>query len=135
MAMQGKEALRKAIEREAMLNAQHTFTDIKVEGNTATFKATGTNDMLKAAGIGALDYEYDQITFNKDGLIQQEQAKPTQESMKRMGMFQESFEQWASKKLGQEWAKLRTEDVTKENVSAWLALAREWREENDRAGE
>jgi ketosteroid isomerase-like protein len=131
VAIEGKEALRRAVEREAILNARHTFTDIKVEGNTATFKATGQNDILKTAGIGALDYEYDRITFNKDGLIQQERAKPTQESMKCMGMFQESLEKWASEKRGPEWAKLQAEDVTKENVSEWLALIREWREEND----
>ena len=84
--------------------------------------------MLKAAGIDALYYEYDQMTF-EDGLIKTEKAKPTQESMKIMGQFKESFEKWASEKRGQQWTKLQSEGVTKENVDEWLAMTRQWREE------
>jgi hypothetical protein len=128
MVIEGKENLRKPIEEQFILNAHLTFTDITVNGNTVTFKVKEQNDMLKAAGIDALYYEYDQITF-EDGLIKKEEAKPTQESMRIMGEFRESFEKWASEKRGQEWAKLQTEGITKENVGEWLALTREWREE------
>ena len=73
MVIEGKEKLRKPIEEQFILNVHLTFTDIKVNGNTATSKVKEQNDMLKAAGIDALYYEYDQITF-EDGLIIEERA-------------------------------------------------------------
>jgi hypothetical protein len=127
MVIEGKENLRKPIEEHFILNGRLTFTDIKVKGNTATYKVKEQNDWLKAAGVDALDYEYDQITF-EDGLIKKEIAKPAQESMEIMAEFRKSFEKWASEKRGQEWAKLKSEGITKENVSRWLAIIREWRE-------
>ena len=132
MVIEGKEKLRKPIEEQFILNVHLTFTDIKVSGNTATYKVKEQNDWLKAAWIDAIYYEYDQITF-EDGLIKQEIAKPTQESMKIMAEFQESFEKWASEKRGQEWPKLKSEGITKENVSKWLILARQWRQEIEQA--
>jgi hypothetical protein len=127
MVIEGKENLRKPIEENFILNGRLTFTDIKVNGNTATYKVKEQNDWLKAAGIDALYYEYDQITF-EDGLIKKETAKPTQESAKIMAEFQQSFEKWASEKQAQEWAKLKSEGITKENVGKWLTLVRQWRE-------
>jgi hypothetical protein len=127
MVIEGKEKLRKPIEEHFILNGRLTFTDTKVNGNTATYKVREQNDMLKAAGIDALYYEYDQITF-KDGLIKKEIAKPTRKSAEIMGEFRESFEKWASENRGQEWAKLKSEGITKENVHRWLAIIRQWRE-------
>jgi hypothetical protein len=127
MVIEGKEKLRKPIEEMSVLNVHLTFTDIKVNGNTVTYKVKEQSDWLKAAGVDALHYEYNQITF-ENGLIKREIAKPTQESMKIMAEFRESFEKWASEKRGQEWAKLKSEGITKENVSKWLAIIREWRE-------
>lgn len=126
MFIEGKENLRKPIEEQFILNDHLTFTDIKVNGNTVTYKVKEQNDMLKAAGIDAIYYEYDQLTF-EDGLIKREKAKPTQESMKIMGQFQESFEKWASENRGYLWDKLKSEGVTEENVGQWLAMARQWR--------
>jgi hypothetical protein len=128
MVIEGKENLRKPIEEQFILNCHLTFTDIRMDGNTVTYKVKEQNDWLKAAGIDALHYEYDQLTF-KDGLIKQEIAKPTQESAKIMVEFQESFEKWASEKRGKEWAKLKTEGITKENVNEWLAITRQWHKE------
>ncbi len=128
MVIEGKENLRKPIEEQFILNVNLAFTDIKVNGNTATYKVKEQNDMLKAAGIDAIHYEYDQITF-EDGLIIEERAKPTEESMRIMGKFRESFEKWASEKGTEEWAKLKAEGVTEENVDKWLAMTRQWREE------
>lgn len=127
MVIEGKEKLRKPIEEQSILNCHLTFTDIVVDGNTVTYKVKEQSDWLKAAGIDALYYEYDQITF-EDGLITQEIAKPTQDSMKIMGQFQQSFEKWATEKRGQEWAELKSEGITKENVSDWLAITQQWRE-------
>jgi ketosteroid isomerase-like protein len=128
MVIEGKEKLCKPIEEQFILNCRLTFTDTKVDGNTATYKVKEQNDMLKAAGIDALHYEYDQITF-EDGLIKWEIAKPTRESMRVMGEFRESFERWASEERDQKWAKLKSEGITEENVSEWLTITREWREE------
>lgn len=128
MVITGKERLRKPIEEQFILNIHLTFTDIKVNGNTATYKVEEQNDMLKAAGIDALYYEYDQVTF-EDGLIKRERAKATQESMRIMAEFRRSFEGWASERRAGEWAKLKAEGITKENVDRWLALTREWRKE------
>lgn len=127
MVIEGKEKLRKPIEEQFILNCHLTFTDTKMDGNTATYKVKEQNDMLKAAGIDALYYEYDKITF-KDGLIKQERAKPAQESMKIMGEFRESFEKWASEKHPEEWIKLKDEGITEENVDKWLTITRRWRE-------
>ncbi|MDD5064414.1 MAG: nuclear transport factor 2 family protein [Phycisphaerae bacterium] len=133
MVIEGKENLRKPIEEHFILNGRLTFTDTKVKGNTATYKVREQNDWLKAAGIDALDYEYDQIIF-ENGLIKKEIAKPTQKSMEIMGEFQETFEKWATEKHGQEWAKLKSEGITRENVGRWLVIIRQWRERlpNDR---
>lgn len=127
MVIEGKEELRKPIEEHSILNGHLTFTEIKVNGNTVTYKVKEQNDWLKAAGIDALYYEYDQLTF-KDGLIKKEIAKPSQKSMKVMAEFRGSFEKWASEKQGQEWDKLKSEGITKENVSRWLAIIRQWRQ-------
>jgi ketosteroid isomerase-like protein len=128
MVIEGKENLRKPIEEQFILNVNMVFTDIEINGNTATYKVKEQNDMLKAAGINAIYYEYDQITF-EDGLIIEERAKPTKESMMIMGEFRKSFEKWASEKRAEEWAKLKTEGVTRENADKWLTLTRQWRKE------
>jgi hypothetical protein len=128
MVVEGKEKLRKAIEEQFILNCHLTFTDTKVDGNTATYKVRERNDWLKAMGVDALDYEYDQITF-EDGLIKKEIAKPTQKSAEIMAEFRKTFEKWASENRGQEWAKLKSEGITKENVNRWLAIIRQWRED------
>ncbi len=127
MVIEGKDKLRKPIEEQFILNAHLTFTDIKVNGNTAAYQVKEQNDWLKAAGIDALYYEYDKLTF-KDGLIIQEKTKPTQETMKIMGEFQESLKKWASEKQPQLWTELKSEGVTKKNVSQWLTITRQWRE-------
>jgi hypothetical protein len=127
MVIEGKEKMRKPIEEHIILNGRLTFTDTEVNGNIVTYKVKEQNDWLKAAGIDALYYEYDQLTF-KDGLIKKEVAKPSQESMKVMAEFRKTFETWATEKHGQEWAKLKSEGITKENVGKWLAIIRQWRE-------
>ena len=127
MVIEGKEELRKAIEEMCILNVNFSFTDIKADGNTVTYKVKEQSDWLKAAGIDALYYEYDQTTID-NGLIKKEIAKPTQKSTEIMDEFQESFEKWASEKQGQEWTKLKSEGVTKENVGKWLAIIRQWKE-------
>jgi limonene-1,2-epoxide hydrolase len=127
MVIEGKEKLREAIEEMFILNVHFTFTDIKADGNTVTYKVKEQSDWLKAAGIDALYYEYDQTTFD-NGLIKKEIAKPTQKSVEIMAEFRESFEKWASDNRGQEWAKLKSEGITKENVGEWLAIIRQWKE-------
>ncbi len=128
MVIEGRENLRKPIEEQFILNNHLTLTDIKADGNTVTCKVKEQNDMLKAAGIDALHYDYNRLTF-KDGLIKQEIAKPTQETLKIMAEFREPFEKWASEKRTQQWAKLKSKGITKENVSEWLDITRQWREE------
>ena len=127
MVIEGKENLRKPIEEQFILNCRMTFTDIKVDGNTVTYKVKERSDWLKAMGVDALYYEYDQITF-EDGLIKKEIAKPTQKNMEIMAEFRNTFEKWASEKQGQEWARLKSEGITKENVNRWLAIIRQWQE-------
>jgi len=128
MVIEGKDKLRKPIEEQFLLNDHLTFTDITVDGNMVTYKVKEENDMLKAAGIDALYYEYDQITF-ENGLIKEEKAKPTEESMKIMGEFRQSFGKWASENHGQQLNRLKSEGITRENVGEWLDLTRRWREE------
>lgn len=127
----GKEELRKAVEQNALFRSQMTFTDCKESGNTVTCKVEEQNDMLKAAGIGPVYYEFSEQTYEK-GLIKGVRASPTQESIRMMGNFRSAFGQWASDTYPQEWAMLRAEGVTKENVNKWLALVREWRREGER---
>jgi limonene-1,2-epoxide hydrolase len=129
MVIEGKEKLRKAIEEQFILNVHFTFTDIKADGNTVTYKVKEQSDWLKAMGVDALNYEYDRTTFD-NGLIKKEVAKPTQKSTEIMDEFRKSFEKWASENQGQEWAKLKSEGITKENVNKWLAIIRQWRESN-----
>jgi len=107
MVIEGKKKLRKAIEEQFILNVHFTFTDIKADGNTVTYKVKEQSDWLKAAGVDALYYEYDQTTF-ENGLIKKEIARPTQKSEEIMAEFRKSFEKWASEKQGQEWARLKS---------------------------
>jgi ketosteroid isomerase-like protein len=127
MVIESKEKLRKAIEEQFILNVRFTFTDIKADGNTVTYKVKEQSDWLKAAGIDALYYEYDQTTFD-NGLIKKEVAKPTQKSLEIMDEFRQSFAKWATEKQGQEWTRLKSEGITKENVGRWLAIIRQWQE-------
>jgi limonene-1,2-epoxide hydrolase len=129
MVIEGKEKLREAIEEQVILNVHFTFTDIKAEGNTVTYKVKEQSDWLKAMGVDALYYEYDRTTFD-NGLIKKEVAKPTQKSAEIMDEFRKSFEKWVSENQSQEWAKLKSEGITKENVNRWLAVIRQWRESN-----
>ena len=125
VVIEGKEKLRKAIEEQFILNVHFTFTDIKTDGNTVTYKVKEQSDWLKAMGVDSLNYEYDRTTFD-NGLIKKEVAKPTQKSTEIMDEFRKSFENWASENQGQEWAKLKSEGITKENVNRWLAIIRQW---------
>ncbi len=126
LTIEGKEKLRKAIEEMFIVNVNFTFTDIKVDGNTVTYKVKEQSDWLKAAGVDALYYEYDQTTF-ENGLIKQEIAKPTQKSTEIMDEFRKSFDKWATENQGQEWARLKSEGITKENVGKWLGIIRQWK--------
>jgi len=125
MVIEGKEKLRKAIEEQFILNVHFTFTDIKADGNTVTYKVKEQSDWLKAMGVDALNYEYDRTTFD-NGLIKKEIAKPTQKSTEIMDEFRKSFGKWASENQGQEWARLKSEGITKENVNRWLAIIKQW---------
>ncbi len=127
MVIEGKEKLRKAIEEQFLLNVHFTFTDIKADGNTVTYKVKERSDWLKAMGVDTLDYEYDRTTFD-NGLIKKEIAKPTQKSTEIMDEFRKSFDKWASENQGQEWDRLKSEGITKENVNRWLAMIRRWQE-------
>jgi hypothetical protein len=126
----GKEELRKAVEQNALLRSRMTFTDCEENGNTVTCKVREQNDMLKAAGLGPVYYEFSEQTYENE-LIRGVKARPTQESIQMMRDFREAFGQWASDAYPQEWAGLRDEGVTKENVNKWLALVRTWREEKE----
>ena len=127
----GKEELRKAVEQNALLRSRMTFTDCEENENTVTCKVREQNDMLKAAGLGPVYYEFSEQTY-ENGLIKGLRARPTQESIQMMRDFREAFGQWASDKYPQEWARLRDEGVTKENVNKWLALVRTWRKEMEK---
>lgn len=125
--IEGKEELRRAIERNVIYNSHMTFTDCKESGETVTCKVREQNDLLSAAGIGPMHYEFSQHVF-ENGLIKELRARAAQESVDALREFRASFEKWASEKRPGEWAELRAEGVTKENVSKQLALVREWRE-------
>ncbi len=128
IVINGKEELRKAVEQNALFNSQMTFTDCKESGNTVTCKVTEQNDMLQAAGIGPVYYEFSEQTF-EGGLIKRLRARPTKDSILVMGEFREAFVQWAPDTRPQEWTRLGAEGVTKENVNQWLTLIRQWRED------
>jgi len=64
----GKEELRKAIEQNSLFRSQMIFTDCKESGNTVTCKVTEHNDMLKAAWVGPVYYEFSEHTY-ENGLI------------------------------------------------------------------
>ena len=129
--IEGKEELRKAVERNAIFNSHMTFTDFEVSGNTVNCKVKEENDLLKAAGIGPMYYEFSQHVF-EEGLIKELRARAMQESVDALLEFRASFEKWASEKRSQEWDELKAEGITKENVSKRLALVREWREEKEK---
>ena len=131
LVISGKDELRKAVEQNALLRSRMTFTDCKESGNTVTCKVTEQNDILKAAWVGPVYYEFSEHTY-ENGLIKRLRARPTRESIQMMGEFREAFGQWASDTYPQEWARLRAEGVTKENVNKWLALVRKWRKEKGR---
>ncbi len=127
----GKAELRKAVEGNALFDSQMTFTDCKESGNTVTCKVKEQNDMLKAAGLGAVYYEFCEHIF-ENGLIKGVRAKPVEENVRALKEFRESFGKWVSETMPQESAELKVEGITKNNVNKWLALMRQWREENEK---
>lgn len=124
----GKEELRKVVEGNSIFNSQMTFTDCKEKGNTVTCKVTEQNDMLKAAGIGPVYYEFSEHVF-ENGLIKGLKAGPSEEYVFALKEFREDFGQWIFKNRPQESTELKTTGITKNNVNKWLALIRQWREE------
>ena len=127
----GKEELRKVVEGNAIFNSRMAFSDCKESSNTVTCRIKEHNDMLKAAGIGPISYDFSQHFF-ENGLIKEVKAKPSQEGVRVLKEFQEDFGRWAAGRQAQKWAELDAEGITKENVDRWLALIREWRLEKER---
>lgn len=125
--IEGRPAIRKSNEQEAILNMHVTSTDCRESRNTVTCKVKWTNDWLRATGVDSAYYENVTYTFEND-LIKEIDAKPAQKTEKLMQEFQNGFPTWASEKHPQEWATLRDEGITTDNVGRWLALVREWRE-------
>jgi hypothetical protein len=124
----GKEELRKVIEGNSIFNSRMTFTECNESGNTVTCKVTEYNDMLKAAGLGPVYYEFSEHIF-ENGLIKELRAKPAEENVRALREFREGFGKWISETRPQESTELKTVGITKENVDKWLALIRQWREE------
>lgn len=126
--LEDKEQLRKAVEQNAIFNSRMTFSDCKETSNTVTCRIKEHNDMLKAAGIGPISYDFSRHFF-ENGLIKQVKAQPSLEGVRAMNEFQESFGKWASNTRARESAELQAEGFTKENINKWLALIRQWRKE------
>jgi len=127
--VEGKKALRSLFESSAAVNSRIVLTDLKVDGNKITCKIKEESDWLKHAGIGALNYEFGQFTFEK-GLIKEVRLVYTQTSEEAMKEYVTSFAKWASENRSKEFDKLRrTGFVTKENIDMYFELLREWRED------
>jgi len=126
---QGKEELRRLLEKDAIFNSQIFLTDVEVAGDVVTCQAKEQNDLFMTAGIDALDYEFWQFGF-EDGLIKAVRAKHTKETTAAMKELTLSFRRWVSERRSQESADLRFEGgLTEENASKVLKLVREWRED------
>jgi hypothetical protein len=124
--LEGKQDLRRLFESDAVLNSRIVLTDLKVEGNKITCKIEEESDWLKLAGIGVLNYESGQFTFEK-GLIKEVRVKYTPASNQAVQEYAASFGNWASENRSQEFAELqRTGLITKETVGLYLRLLREW---------
>jgi hypothetical protein len=124
--LEGKKALRGLFESNTALNNRIVLTDLKVDGNKIICKIKEENDLLTLAGIGALNYEFCQFTFEK-GLIKEVRLNYTQTSRQAVKEHVAYFNKWASEKRSEEFDVLqRTGLVTKETVGLYLRLLREW---------
>lgn len=133
--IEGKEKLRKLVETDAEVNSHLVFTDIKVAKNNVTCKITEQNDWLKLFGIDATYYEFGQFIF-EDELIKEIRTKRTQESAEELQEVRKSFLKWVSENRSQEWAELVSSGIlTKENISTFLTLLRDWRKATEEKGE
>ena len=131
----GKEKLRKLVETDAEVNSNLVFTDIKVAKNKVTCKVTEQNDWLKLSGIDATYYEFGQFIF-EDELIKEIRIKRTQESARELQEVRKSFLKWVSENRSQEWAEFVSPGIiTKENVSTFLTLLRDWRKAMEEKGD
>jgi len=127
--VEGKKALRRLFETNAVLNSQIVLTDLKIDGNRITCKIKEESDWITVSGIGVLDYEFCRFTFEK-GLIKDVSLNYTQTSKQAVKEHIASFNKWAAEKRSEEFNVLqRTGLVTKDTVGTYLTLLREWRED------
>jgi len=124
----GKDQLQEMARFDSVLNIELTFTDLRVKGNTVTFKATERNDWLKLAGLQ--DHQYDPCSMTVQGdLIQEIQVKSTPESMQQSQELFKKLAQWASKDHGQVLDELSKSEYNAESARAWLNLLTQWKAE------
>ncbi|UCG93269.1 MAG: nuclear transport factor 2 family protein [candidate division WOR-3 bacterium] len=126
---EGTEEVRNLTEYDVTVNIQMSISNIKVNGDTATFTLIESNDWFRLAGVEELVYEPNRIVF-RDGLIKEIRAEITPESVKAAGKAYQTIMQWASKEHSEALAELTPGGIfsyTAETAKKWLELLKEWR--------
>jgi len=126
----GKEAVRGLAEWDKATNMHMTISDIKVSGDTASFRLVETNDWWKLAGMGEAYYEPCVMIF-RSGLIAELRATMTQESLDAYARVWPSIMSWASDHRSEELAELLPGGefvYGEETARKWIILLQEWRD-------
>jgi len=125
----GKTAVRELAEWDKATNMHMTISDIRVSGDSATFKLVETNDWWKLAGIGDVCYKPSVMIFH-NGLISELRATMTQESLDAYAKAWPSIISWAKEHRKDELEELLPGGVfiySAEAAKKWIDLLREWR--------
>ncbi len=126
---EGKEEVRSLTEYDATVNIHMSISNIKINGDTATFTLIESNDWFRLAGVEELVYEPNRIVF-RNGLITEIRAEITPESAKAASKAWQTMMQWASKEHSEALAELMPGGkfiYTAETAKKWLELLKEWR--------
>jgi len=125
----GKTAVRELAEWDRATNMHMAISDIKVSGDSVTFKLVETNDWWRLVGIGEICYEPSVMIF-RNGLISEIRATMTQESLDAHAKAWPSIISWAKEHRGEELKELLPGGTFVYGAVAakkWIVLLQEWR--------
>ncbi|UCF70704.1 MAG: nuclear transport factor 2 family protein [candidate division WOR-3 bacterium] len=131
----GKRAVRELAEWDKATNMHMTVSNIRVSGDTVTFKLLETNDWWKLAGMGEVQYDPCVMVF-RDGLISEMRAAMTQASVDAYARVWPSIINWAKKHRSEALRELLPDGhfiYGGEQARKWLALLHQWRSTHSRS--
>jgi ketosteroid isomerase-like protein len=127
---EGKEELRKFLERDILLNSQliFTITDCKLQGDTVICPLKEQNELVTRLGLDAIYYEECRHTF-RDGLIKEVKATISPASDEACKRQVNAFSEWVAENRPDEIETLKIlqpEQAAPADITRLLNLLEQW---------